>query len=69
LVETFDLGAEEIAEANFDDIVDAGVDIQISEPRIAQDEVLDGAIITHDTTTNILIGILQMSRLSFILLR
>lgn len=55
LVETFDLETEETAEANFedvDDIVDSTVETQISGARVDESEVLDGAVITHDTENN-----------------
>ena len=57
LVEDFDLEAEETADSNFedvDDIVDASVDAQMTGARVEEDEVLSGAIITHDTGNNLI---------------
>lgn len=57
LVQEFDLESEATIEANYedvDDIVDAGVESQDPNGRIAEDEILDGATITHDRDNSII---------------
>ena len=57
LVQEFDLEAEATIEANYedvDDIVNAGVESQDPDGRIVEDELLDGATITHDRDNNII---------------
>jgi len=57
IVEDFDLEAEETADANYedvDDIVDAGMEFENGSARVAEDEVLDGATIDHDTINKVI---------------
>ncbi len=57
LVQEFDLEAEATIEANYedvDDIVNAGVESQDPNGRVVEDELLDGATVTHDRANNII---------------
>lgn len=57
LTNTFDLDTETTIESNYedvDDIVNAGVELEAANGRVEADELLDGAIITHDKDNNII---------------
>ena len=57
LVQEFDLESEATIDANYedvDDIVNAGIESFSENGRIAEDELLDGATVTHDKDNNII---------------
>ncbi|MEM6643372.1 MAG: hypothetical protein AAF616_10360 [Bacteroidota bacterium] len=57
LSQDFDLEAEATIESNFEDVdavVNAGIEAQSTAGRIVEDELLDGADITHDKENNII---------------
>ena len=57
LVQEFDLESEATIDANYedvDDIVNAGIESISEGARVEEDELLDGATITHDRDNNII---------------
>jgi len=58
VVDDLDLESEAAVDANFedvDDIVNAGVEFSSASGRVEEDEILEGATVTHDMNNNIII--------------